>query len=171
MYNSNTDSLGLILGVEVFFSIGHCSGALWSVFWAWRRSFHGRTSDPLAVLMLFLAMTGSSWLLLVVLCRPMANWSPPAAFLRTQLPLETIACCCCAGRYAQYRYNLHIDTNSWYKTVFCAARSFISFVNCFSAWRWWGPRMVVSSRQQWSCRYFAPQHRTSQRTIDMKLLI
>ena len=29
MYNSNTDSLGLILGVEVFFSIGHCSGALW----------------------------------------------------------------------------------------------------------------------------------------------
>ena len=28
MYNSNTDSLGLILGVEVFFSIGHCSGAL-----------------------------------------------------------------------------------------------------------------------------------------------
>ena len=44
-----------------------------SVFWAWRRSFHGRTSDPLAVLMLFLAMTGSSWLLLVVLCRPMAN--------------------------------------------------------------------------------------------------
>ena len=28
MYNSNTDSLGLILGVEVFFSLGHCSGAL-----------------------------------------------------------------------------------------------------------------------------------------------
>ena len=27
--NSNTDSLGWILGVEVFFSIGHCSGALW----------------------------------------------------------------------------------------------------------------------------------------------
>ena len=32
MYNSNTDSLGLILGVEVFFSIGHCSGALWHTF-------------------------------------------------------------------------------------------------------------------------------------------
>ena len=29
MYNCNTDSLGLILGVEVFFSDGHCSGALW----------------------------------------------------------------------------------------------------------------------------------------------
>ena len=29
MYNSNTDSLGLILDVEVFFSLGHCSGALW----------------------------------------------------------------------------------------------------------------------------------------------
>ena len=29
MYNCNTDSLGLILGVEVFFSGGHCSGALW----------------------------------------------------------------------------------------------------------------------------------------------
>ena len=29
MYNCNTDSLGLILGVEVFFSEGHCSGALW----------------------------------------------------------------------------------------------------------------------------------------------
>ena len=28
MYNCNTDSLGLILGVEVFFSGGHCSGAL-----------------------------------------------------------------------------------------------------------------------------------------------
>ena len=28
MYNYNTDSLGLILGVEVFFSGGHCSGAL-----------------------------------------------------------------------------------------------------------------------------------------------
>ena len=28
MYNSNTDSLELILGVEVFFSLGHCSGAL-----------------------------------------------------------------------------------------------------------------------------------------------
>ena len=28
MYNSNTDSLGWILDVEVFFSIGHCSGAL-----------------------------------------------------------------------------------------------------------------------------------------------
>ena len=28
MYNSNTDSLGLILGVEFFFSEGHCSGAL-----------------------------------------------------------------------------------------------------------------------------------------------
>ena len=28
MYNCNTDSLGLILGVEVFFSEGHCSGAL-----------------------------------------------------------------------------------------------------------------------------------------------
>ena len=28
MYNSNTDSLGLILDVEVFFSLGHCSGAL-----------------------------------------------------------------------------------------------------------------------------------------------
>ena len=28
MYNSNTDSLGLILGVEVFFSLGQCSGAL-----------------------------------------------------------------------------------------------------------------------------------------------
>ena len=32
MYNCNTDSLGLILGVEVFFSEGHCSGALWSHF-------------------------------------------------------------------------------------------------------------------------------------------
>ena len=32
MYNSNTDSLGLILGVEVFFYIGHCSGALWGAF-------------------------------------------------------------------------------------------------------------------------------------------
>ena len=32
MYNYNTDSLGLILGVEVFFSGGHCSGALCSVF-------------------------------------------------------------------------------------------------------------------------------------------
>ena len=31
MYNCNTDSLGLILGVEVFFSLGHCSGALWLV--------------------------------------------------------------------------------------------------------------------------------------------
>ena len=30
MYNCNTDSLGLILGVEVFFSEGHCSGALCS---------------------------------------------------------------------------------------------------------------------------------------------
>ena len=29
MYNSNTDSLGLILDVEVFLSLGHCSGALW----------------------------------------------------------------------------------------------------------------------------------------------
>ena len=29
MYNSNTDSLELILGEEVFFSLGHCSGALW----------------------------------------------------------------------------------------------------------------------------------------------
>ena len=29
MYNSNTDLLELILGVEVFFSLGHCSGALW----------------------------------------------------------------------------------------------------------------------------------------------
>ena len=29
MYNSNTDSLGLILDVEFFFSLGHCSGALW----------------------------------------------------------------------------------------------------------------------------------------------
>ena len=28
MYNSNTDLLGLILGEEVFFSLGHCSGAL-----------------------------------------------------------------------------------------------------------------------------------------------
>ena len=28
MYNCNTDSLGLILRVEVFFSEGHCSGAL-----------------------------------------------------------------------------------------------------------------------------------------------
>ena len=28
MYNSNTDLLKLILGVEVFFSLGHCSGAL-----------------------------------------------------------------------------------------------------------------------------------------------
>ena len=28
MYNSNTDLLGLILDVEVFFSLGHCSGAL-----------------------------------------------------------------------------------------------------------------------------------------------
>ena len=28
MYNSNTESLGLILGVEVFFSLGHCLGAL-----------------------------------------------------------------------------------------------------------------------------------------------
>ena len=28
MYNSNTDSLGLILDVEVIFSLGHCSGAL-----------------------------------------------------------------------------------------------------------------------------------------------
>ena len=28
MYNCNTDSLGLILVVEVFFSEGHCSGAL-----------------------------------------------------------------------------------------------------------------------------------------------
>ena len=28
MYNSNTDSLGLILDVEFFFSLGHCSGAL-----------------------------------------------------------------------------------------------------------------------------------------------
>ena len=28
MYNCNTDSLGLILVVEVFFSLGHCSGAL-----------------------------------------------------------------------------------------------------------------------------------------------
>ena len=28
MYNSNTESLGLILGVELFFSLGHCSGAL-----------------------------------------------------------------------------------------------------------------------------------------------
>ena len=28
MYNNNTDLLGLILGVEVFFSEGHCSGAL-----------------------------------------------------------------------------------------------------------------------------------------------
>ena len=33
MYNYNTDSLGLILGVEVFFSGGHCSGALWHVMW------------------------------------------------------------------------------------------------------------------------------------------
>ena len=32
MYNSNTDSLGLILGVEVFFSIGHCSGALCTAY-------------------------------------------------------------------------------------------------------------------------------------------
>ena len=32
MYNSNTDSLGLILGVEVFFSLGHCSGALCAGF-------------------------------------------------------------------------------------------------------------------------------------------
>ena len=32
MYNSNTNSLGLILGVEVFFSEGHCSGALWNLF-------------------------------------------------------------------------------------------------------------------------------------------
>ena len=32
MYNCNTDSLGLILGVEVFFSEGHCSGALWLPF-------------------------------------------------------------------------------------------------------------------------------------------
>ena len=31
MYNSNTDSLGLILDVDVFFSLGHCSGALWVV--------------------------------------------------------------------------------------------------------------------------------------------
>ena len=31
MYNCNTDSLGLILGVEVFFSEGHCSGALWGI--------------------------------------------------------------------------------------------------------------------------------------------
>ena len=32
MYNCNTDSLGLILGVEVFFSEGHCSGALcWEI--------------------------------------------------------------------------------------------------------------------------------------------
>ena len=28
MYNSNTESNSLILGVEVFFSEGHCSGAL-----------------------------------------------------------------------------------------------------------------------------------------------
>ena len=34
MYNCNTDSLGLILGVEVFFSEGHCSGALcWAFFY------------------------------------------------------------------------------------------------------------------------------------------
>ena len=32
MYNCNTDSLGLIWGVEVFFSEGHCSGALCIVF-------------------------------------------------------------------------------------------------------------------------------------------
>ena len=32
MYNCNTDSLGLILGVEVFFSEGHCSGALCVAF-------------------------------------------------------------------------------------------------------------------------------------------
>ena len=32
MYNSNTDLLGLILDVEVFFSIGHCSGALCTVY-------------------------------------------------------------------------------------------------------------------------------------------
>ena len=32
MYNSNTDSLGLILDVEVFFSLGHCSGALCNRF-------------------------------------------------------------------------------------------------------------------------------------------
>ena len=39
MYNCNTDSLGLILGVEVFFSEGHCSGALWWTinfrWWLW----------------------------------------------------------------------------------------------------------------------------------------
>ena len=28
MYNSNTETLRLILGVEVFSSLGHCSGAL-----------------------------------------------------------------------------------------------------------------------------------------------
>ena len=34
MYNCNTDSLGLILGVgvEVFCSEGHCSGALCHIF-------------------------------------------------------------------------------------------------------------------------------------------
>ena len=32
MYNSNTDSLRLILDVEVFFSLGHCSGALCNPF-------------------------------------------------------------------------------------------------------------------------------------------
>ena len=32
MYNSNTDLLGLILDVEVFFSEGHCSGALCQAF-------------------------------------------------------------------------------------------------------------------------------------------
>ena len=32
MYNSNTNSLGLISGVEVFFSIGQCSGALCAAF-------------------------------------------------------------------------------------------------------------------------------------------
>ena len=31
MYNCNTDLLGLILGEEVFFSDGHCSGALCSI--------------------------------------------------------------------------------------------------------------------------------------------
>ena len=39
MYNSNTDSLGLIMGVEVFFSLGHCSGALCQVL---RKELYGQ---------------------------------------------------------------------------------------------------------------------------------
>ena len=35
MYNCNTDSLGLILGVEVFFSEGHCSGALCNIIFVY----------------------------------------------------------------------------------------------------------------------------------------